>query len=290
MPGSGGKLVFRGVGEWSGFSLPCGKCIGCRLERSRQWAVRLVHESKMHSESSFITLTFAPEFLPSDSSLSVVTCQLFLKRLRERVAPRRIRFFLCGEYGEKFGRPHYHAVIFGYGFPDKVPYAGGGQFQLYRSKELEDVWGMGQCPIGDVSFESAAYVANYATKKVIGEKAEAFYGSRKPEFLLMSRRPGIGRSWIEKYSGDVYPKDEVISRGFPSRPPRYYDQVLEAKDPALLASLKVRRELEAEKLEKLRLRSGVVLDVAPSRNARRLVVREQVAKAKLSLKSRRLDA
>lgn len=243
----------------------------------------------MHESSSFVTLTYDPAFLPKDGSLSVETCQLFLKRLRARLEPRRIRFFLCGEYGEQFARPHYHAIIFGYDFPDKVKLEKPGEYALFSSAELSEIWGLGFCSIGAVSFESACYVANYATKKITGAKAAEHYRGRRPEFLLMSRRPGIGRSWIDQFSSDVYPSDEVVVRGVQARPPRYYDQVLAAKDPELLELLKKRRELEAEKLEKMVLKSGDQVMVAPSRNARRLAVRKQVAEAKARLKSRTLE-
>lgn len=291
-PPGGRSLRFeRGV-VGKAVSLPCGKCLGCKLERSRQWAVRIVHEAKMHEASAFITLTFSPEHLPKDASLSVETCQLFLKRLRARVAPTRIRFFLCGEYGEQFGRPHYHAIIFGFDFPDKVPLKRSGEFALYESKLLSDTWGLGFASIGEVSFDSAAYVASYATKKILTnreDEAKRLKG-RRPEFLLMSRRPGIGRAWIDKFASDVYPSDEIISRGVSARPPRYYDQVLEVKDPALLLELKAKREAKADELERMVLASGEVVEVAPSRNARRLAVRETVAKAKASLKRRKLES
>jgi len=247
----------------------------------------------MHDESSFITLTYSPEHLPENGTLSVDDTQRFLKRLRKSLWPKKIRFFLCGEYGEKLGRPHYHAIVFGHAFPDKVPlssmsYGGGvrSEFQLYDSAALRAVWGKGDVRVGTVTFESAAYVANYATKKITGPSAAAHYQGRKPEFLLMSRKPGIARAWYEKYSSDVYPSDEVIVRGKETRPPRYYDQILEKDNPVLLESIKAKREAQAEKLEAYTLHDGHVVHVAPGRNARRLAVREKVAKAKASLKSR----
>lgn len=236
-----------------------------------------------------MTLTY--ESVPPNGSLSVYDCQSFLKRLRARLNPVRIRFFLCGEYGEKLGRPHYHAIIFGFGFPDKVPLSNSflpGKFQLYSSELLSSTWGHGLCSIGSVTFESASYVANYATKKVVGDKAAAHYGGRKPEFLLMSRRPGIARGWIDKFSSDVYPSDEVIVRGRPARPPRYYDQVMISRHGAgssVVESFRASREAAASSLEAV-VRKGVTSLIAPSLNARRLDVRRRVAEAKLQLKSR----
>jgi len=223
------------------------------------------------------------------SSLCVTTCQNFLKRLRSRLAPIKIRFFLCGEYGEERGRPHYHAIIFGYDFPDKVALPKRGDFVEYSSALLDDVWGLGLTHIGSVTFDSANYVANYATKKITGKGADAFYRGRRPEFVLMSRRPGIGFSWINEFRSDVYPSDEVISRGVKTRPPRYYDKICLFKCLQSTADLMERRESKANELEDFVLKSGVVVAVAASRNARRLQVREVVARAKLSLKRRALS-
>lgn len=290
---NGRRISFKMRAAGTGLSLPCGRCIGCRLERARQWAVRLMHEAKMHEESCFITLTYAPEHLPEGGTLSVEHCQLFLKRLRARLAPKRIRFFLCGEYGEKLERPHYHAILFGHDFEDKILLESSGEHREYTSPLLAETWGKGGVHLGSVSFESACYVANYATKKITGKKAAEHYAGRKPEFVLMSRggrkAGGIGRSFIEKFKSDVYPSDEVIVRGMPARPPRYYDQVVEAGSPGSLEGVKAKRVREAEKLETMVLRSGARIEVAPSANLRRLKVREKVAQAKAALKIRKLE-
>lgn len=284
-----------------GIALPCGRCIGCRLERSRQWAVRIVHESKMHDQNCFLTLTYAPEHLPSGGTLSVEHCQLFLKRLRFSLSPKRIRFFLCGEYGEQLGRPHYHMVLFGHDFPDKKVVRTSGEYTEYQSDELDQLWGLGGCRIGSVTFESASYVANYATKKITNKESytdaegkywpssKEYYGTRKPEFLLMSRKPGIGRPWFDRFYSDVYPSDEVISRGVKTRPPRFYDRCFEKLNGSAFERVKAKREAEAEKVESCLLPSGATVEVVPARNARRLAVREVVAKAQLGLKRRNLE-
>lgn len=285
----GRRLAFNNKEGGKSVSLPCGRCIGCRLERARQWAVRIMHESKTHETNSFITLTYDPENLPANGTLNVEDPQRFMKRLRKKLSPLKIRFFLCGEYGEELSRPHYHAIIFGYNFPDKIQYSEKNGFTLYESKELSEAWGLGRCRIGNVTFDSAAYVANYATKKITGPPAADHYKGRKPEFLLMSRRPGIGKSWYEKFSSDVYPSDEVIINGKQTRPPRYYDNLYEKADPVSMGSIKISRELKAEKLEAYLLKNGVTVYVAPGRNARRLLARQKVAEAKASLKSRTLE-
>lgn len=249
-----------------------------------------MHERSLHEDASFITLTYRDEDYPWNGSLHVPTVQMFMKRLRAKVAPTRIRFFLCGEYGESSGRAHYHAIIFGFSFPDKVLWKEDGDIRLYRSPLLDKVWGRGFCSVGEVSFDSAAYVANYATKKVVGKRAAAHYGGRTPEFLTMSRRPGIGADWIKKFSSDVFPSDEVIVDGFPTRPPRFYDLALEKRDPKLWEEIRTKRSAAAELLEELVThKSGKTYMVRPCANARRLLVRETVAKAKASLKSRTLE-
>jgi len=287
----GRTLFFKPHPKGDAISLPCGRCIGCRLERARQWAVRIMHETQMHDQSCFITLTYDDDHLPKDGSIDVRTCQLFLKRLRFALSSRKIRFFLCGEYGEKLGRPHYHAIIFGYDFPDKVKLttSSASGFAHFTSKELTDLWGQGRCDVGAVSFDSACYVANYATKKITGDKADEHYQGRTPEFLLMSRKPGIGRSWFDSFSGDVYPSDEIVVRGKSGRPPRYYDNVHRKADPVGFERVSDKRRLVADELQKLVLKSGHVVEVAPSRNARRLQVRKKVAEAKSLLKLRRME-
>lgn len=206
----------------SSLSLPCGQCVGCRLERSRQWAMRCVHESELYDRNCFVTLTFAPEHVPS--SISVRDTQLFMKRLRKAYSAERIRFFLCGEYGEKFGRPHYHICLFNFDFEDKVRIEDTRTgFPQWMSDSLSRIWPFGRAVIGSVTFESAAYVARYIMKKVTGEAAAEHYDGRKPEFVVMSRRPGIGKGWYDRFKSDVFPSDEVVVRGVKMRPPKYYD-------------------------------------------------------------------
>lgn len=283
------SLAFKRSGYGKGVALPCGRCIGCRLERARQWAVRIVHEAKMHDENCFITLTYDDEHLPKGGTLCVKDCQQFLKRLRARLEPKRIRFFLCGEYGERLGRPHYHAIVFGWMPSDRVRIGGGDELPLWSSRLLSDAWGLGHASVGQVSFDSASYVANYSTKKITGEKAAEHYGGRKPEFLVMSRRPGIGALWFAKFGSDVFPSDEVIVRGQSCRPPRYYDQLKEREDAEFMRGLKDRREVAAAAItEEVWSGGKIVARVLASNSDVRLAVREKVARAKLALKRRSL--
>lgn len=227
-------------------NLPCGQCIGCRLERSRRWAVRLMHEAKLHERNSFLTLTYDDSHVPADMSLNVEHFQLFMKRLRKRCS-EPLRFFHCGEYGEQTARPHYHCCLFGEDFSrDRRLYRTTPRGdRLYNSDFLSDVWGLGHAVVGDLTFESAAYVARYCLKKVSGDAAASHYAGRRPEYVTMSRRPGIGAGWFERYMGDVYPSDEVIVRGRSVMPPPFYDKLLEKVDPGLFDQVKRAREREA---------------------------------------------
>lgn len=233
--------------------IPCNQCIGCRLERSRQWAIRICHEKQFHNESCFITLTYDNEHIPENESLCQEHMTLFLKRLRKKLEPLKIRYFYCGEYGSKTQRPHYHLCLFGYSFQsDRKVYKCTSTGILYISKTLQDLWSYGYAPFGDLTFESAAYTARYILKKVTGDPAAEHYGLKKPEFICMSRRPGIGADWFEKYSKDVYPKDFItIKQGIKCRPPRYYDKLYKEDHCEELYEIKQRRKENAERVADL---------------------------------------
>lgn len=229
--------------------LPCGQCIGCRLERSRQWAIRLMKEKRLHDRSSFLTLTYHDDHLPklSDGTPTLVLSdiQLFLKKIRKHFAPEPLRFFQCGEYGEITQRPHHHVILFGEDFcKDRVPIensrSGHPQFM---SPLLTEKWGLGRATISEVSFESAAYVARYCLKKVTGSRSAQHYSGRKPEFVTMSRKPGIASGFFDEFKDDVYPYDEILTGPGrpPSLPPRYFDKLLEKVDPEMYKRVKKKR-------------------------------------------------
>nr|WAE43898.1 MAG: replication initiator protein [Microviridae sp.] len=222
-------------------ALPCGKCMGCRLERSRQWAVRCMHEASLYEDNCFLTLTYRPDTVPLDGSLVKDEFPLFMKKLRQKFSDIRIRYYMCGEYGEQFGRPHYHSCMFNFDLPDKVVWKSVNGFTLYTSSLLDKVWGKGFCSIGSLSFESAAYVARYCTKKITGSNAVEYYKGREPEFGLQSSKPGIGADWFYKWKGDCFPSDYLIVNGAMCKPPRYYDKLLEREDPVLLEKIKKQR-------------------------------------------------
>lgn len=230
---------------------PCGSCNGCLLERSRQWAVRITHEASMYEENCFVTLTYADEHLPANGGLWPEDWDAFIKALRQKIAPRRVRYFYCGEYGEQFGRPHFHAILFGWWFPDSVALGDRNGLRVWRSDMLQELWEKGRTEIGSVSFESASYVARYVLKKrgvngVRGGSESVEPGAdalppRRGEYARMSRRPGIGRSWIEKYAGEVVAADSVVVRGRETKPPRYYDVVCASMAPEAVEANKGER-------------------------------------------------
>jgi len=278
--------------------LPCGQCVGCRLERSRQWAIRCMHEASLYKNNCFITLTYNDEHLPDDYSLHYEDFQKFMKRLRKRFKGLQssanaasgdkfpIRFYMAGEYGENFGRPHFHACIFNFDFPDKVLWqkTESGS-KIYRSKELEELWPFGYSSIGDVNFQSAAYVARYIMKKVTGDIADQHYEEvnfstgeiikRKPEFNKMSLKPGIGFDWYEKFKDDVYPHDYVVVNGKKCRPPKFYDRKFADDFPYEFDQLVWQREKQAKAL-------------LEDNTDERLAVKEKVVVAKLSRLKRKL--
>ena len=237
----------------------CGQCLGCRLDRSRMWATRIVHESKMWRENCFITLTYDDEHLPSDGSLVKSDFQKFMKRLRKHFKDRRIRYYQCGEYGEtqdgELGRPHYHACLFNLDFPDKKLFGENQGNPLFVSETLSKIWGLGFTIIGDLTFQSAAYVARYIMKKINGHNQDSHYEKVDiktgevywllPEYTTMSRRPGIGRDWYEKYKDDVFPSDEVPVSGIGVLPkvPRYYEEILRSESECDYEAVKLAREV-----------------------------------------------
>lgn len=270
----GGKVKFSSK---EGFidrpvTIACGQCMGCRLERSRQWAVRCIHEAQCHTQNCFVTLTYDDEHLPVDRGLDLAHWQVFAKALRKKMGP--FRYFHCGEYGDTFGRPHYHACLFGIDFSaDRRVWRVKQGNKLYSSPTLEKLWRMGFAVIGEMNFETAAYVARYVLKKVTGEPADAHYGGRKPEYTTMSRRPGIGSKWVEKYGDEVYRGDFCVVNGKKVRPPKFYDSRLEFLNPSEYARIKGDRASAARKHE-------------DNNTWERLAIREKVTEAKLELMKR----
>lgn len=253
---------------WVDQAVPCGVCMGCRIQASRHNAMRAAHEASLYENNCFITLTYRPEDLPGPS-LDVEAPVLFMKRLRDKFGSG-IRSYGCGEYGEKFQRPHFHLLLFNFDFPDKKHFErkassfgrryGEKTNPLFRSESLESLWPFGYSSIGELTYESAAYVARYVTKKVSGKKkAEGHYEyvtkegevkEREPEqSVCIPQQVGLGRPWLEKYFNDVYPHDFVVFKERKVKPPRFYDRKAEEWEPEMFA--KVLRERQ-RKLSDLR--------------------------------------
>lgn len=242
------QLVFKAPSPGhQSIKVPCGQCIGCRLEKSRQWALRMTHEASLYEENSFITLTYDDEHRPEDYSLNKEHFKKFMKRLRQQAKRKygkeKIRYFHCGEYGEESYREHYHAILFNFDFRDKTYYKTHNDNDLYTSDFLNSLWPFGHAIIGQFSFETAAYVARYVTKKITGKQAEAnkaIHGLSPyhrvnaltgelteviPEYATMSLKPGIGKKWYETYQSDCYPSDFLVVNGVKMQPPKYYDSL-----------------------------------------------------------------
>lgn len=246
-------------------TVPCGQCIGCRLERSRQWAIRCMHEASLHllekggNGNCFLTLTYRDECLhyttfdadretgeimPGVPTLNKRDAVLFMKRLRKKFGDG-IRFMQCGEYGDKLNRPHHHFILFNHSFKDRTFYKFNNGFPLYNSKDLERLWPYGHAIVADVTFETCAYVARYVTKKVTGSNSFKHYVLRQPEYITMSRRPGIAREWFERFHTDVFPHDLCVVRSgrkeMKARPPKYYDKLFDLQDSSTFCQIKEKR-------------------------------------------------
>lgn len=270
--------------------LPCRGCKGCRLAHSKEWAMRCYHEASMYNDNCFVTLTVNEEFreiLFPGGSLNRDVITKFLHRLRSKMrrgvtyldvageersySSDNIRYFYCGEYGPLLGRPHFHVLLFNVDFPDKYFFKMINGKPYYRSDILESIWAdpktgksYGYSSIGEVTYESAAYVARYCFKKVTGKQAKEHYtrydnvtGEEyqvKPEWSQGSNRPGLGKPWLDEYGlSEVYPSDKCPYRTKDSntvgKPPRYYDKLLERQNPQLYEYVKAQRKENMERLE-----------------------------------------
>lgn len=280
-------MTFReALAEEGPFELPCGGCIGCRLKKSREWAIRCYHEAQMHDDNSYVTFTYDDDHLPLAGSLRHRDWQLFMKRFRKKRG--HTRFFMCGEYGEKRWRPHFHAILFGQDFADKCFYKYNKQGDpLFTSATLDSIWQQGACYLGAATFTSAAYVARYIMKKQTGKNAESHYRlaepvicpetgevieALKPEYCRSSQTgplKGLGYTWLRKFKRDVFPCDFVVVEGRKFPIPRYYEKVLTEEDPEIMDEIKHLRYLRS-------------VEDRENQTPERLAVREQVKKAQTS--------
>lgn len=283
---SGGGIGFyEQAGDVETLRLPCGRCVGCRLDRASSWSVRCQHEAALFDRNCFVTLTYDDDSIPVDGSLFYRHVQLFLKRLRKEfrgdaAGPNGrfpIRFFCGGEYGEVTSRPHYHLLLFNFDFPQKSKIGK----RIFDSPALSRLWPHGHSNVGSLTPASAAYVSKYAVKKVYGRDSDLAYvdaatgAVRRSEFCTMSRRPGIGAWWFERFGSEVLPADYVIVEGKKKRVPRFYSNRFEMSDPEGFGAVKEAREL------------AVLARPVEDRAFERLAVEEEVAAARLKTFSKR---
>lgn len=283
-------------------TISCGQCSGCRLETSRQWTMRLMHEASTHDQNCWITLTYNKEHLPQDRGLHKPDFTKFMKRFRfalvQGVPPAqleadparyKVRYYQCGEYGDRDHRPHHHACIFGQDFSfDRTPWKMRKGNQTWRSETLNKLWScttckkpIGYAEIGALTAQSAGYTARYIMKKQNGQGADLHYLDyitgviRERPYTTMSTNPGIGRKWIDKYHTEVFPLDEVIMNGHRTTPPKYYDAQYQKLDPIGFELVKETRQARA-------------LEHSADNTPRRLADKEIVLKARTATLTREL--
>lgn len=254
-----GRLVFnlKHAQLDAPLQLACGQCRACRFTYAQQWAVRCHHEAQMHEHNHFATFTYSPEHLPADYSVHVHVMQSLHYRMRYRFGS--FRFLGCGENGETLGRPHYHGVYFGLELPDLVPVSQTSSGEvLYRSEALEECWGFGAVRLGAVTLQSAAYVAAYAAKsqaekvgKVWPHPETGEMVQVTPPFLRMSRMPGLGVPFFERFRSDFAKGDFCIINGRKYPVPAAYFRHLEEweRDAILLRRRNAAVEARAREAE-----------------------------------------
>ncbi|UPW41644.1 replication initiator protein [Peromfec virus RodF8_32] len=282
----GPDIAFFEKHEKECISIPCGKCIGCRLSYARQWADRCMLELQYHQSAWFVTLTYNDEHVPRcmygdpDTgearpclTLDRRDVQLFLKRLRKAIEPAKIRYFGCAEYGPQTWRPHYHMIIFGLPLDDLVLKRQDmdGKVSAYTSATLSKAWchrpfgnysdilePLGDVECSEVTWAACNYVARYIVKKQLGPDGKDFYErfNLVPPFTFMSRDPGIGRQFFEDHP-DLYDFDSISvstpTGGRNIRPPRYYDKLYDIDHPQELAQIKESRRFIAEQSQQFKL-------------------------------------
>lgn len=284
----GGAISFVEKRNWDiRITIPCGWCIGCRVGKRDDQALRSEHECTLHDVSCFVTLTYADEHCPL--GLDHRHWQLFLKRLRFVVAKRggaRFRFSMCGEYGHLNRRPHFHGILYGYWPPDAVRLS--GDLARYSSVELDLAWGLGFTQLSPVTPAVCRYVAKHNSDKLFGEAARKAYAAvvagevvqLRPEYGCSSRRPGIGGGFVDRFKGDLlHPEGVPLKGGARAKLPRYYLERIAKSDlaaaarleeAAQLASLDPRREADRTP-ERLAVRERVKLaGIASTAGSRKL--------------------
>lgn len=269
----------------------CGQCTECRLEKSRQWAMRITMESKLYPEDTnwFVTLTYDENNLPDNASLRKSDLQEFLKRLRRHYEyhyqHQGIRFYAVGEYGTESGRPHYHIALFNTPIDfRKLKMHGKNEIgqPYFECKELSEIWGKGIVTIGMLSYESAGYIARYVMKKQTGKLEKFNYDMLGiiPEFSLMSRKPGIGERYYEQNKDKIYANDTVYipkkGGSISSKPPKYFDKLYEREEPEAMEFVKSQRTYNSQMSDHIKYRE----DELPAQERRNIHTRQIESKVK----------
>lgn len=211
-----------------GFPVPCGRCIACRINKTSEWTSRLYMELGYYDKACFITLTYDPEFYPSDGSLNKRDFQLFMKRVRKRFGSD-LKFFACGEYGDTTMRCHFHAILFGVDFQPWVFHHFERGRKIFTSPTLSDLWKLGFVTVDDVTVTDINYVTGYVRKKLYGDAA-LFYKDLGilPPFQLFSK--GLGQRYVDDNSNRLLQFNFFYQNGKKVPLPRYAQKKLGLRD------------------------------------------------------------
>lgn len=224
----------------AGFYVPCGGCINCRIARTRDWAVRCLHETGNHQDSVFVTLTYSDDFMPKTGSINKGDFVEWIREFRRLLYPRKIKYFASGEYGTKTMRPHYHAILFGVSFNDfQIKYINGKTYYSH------DTWPFGHIYLGDVNYKTARYTAKYIFKKYNGDLAREVYTAHGLEVPFQLQSQGIGKQYAldnkERLKHYLY----LTVNGEKVSIPRYYRKIIGITDEDYKEHLK-KMELRSE--------------------------------------------
>lgn len=267
--------------------IDCGYCLGCRIDKSIEWSIRVCHEMKYHARNCWLTLTYDDHHVSKDGQLVPGDLKKFIKALRKHFGPG-VRYFACGEYGDQLSRPHFHICLFDVDFgQDRREVKKRNEFPVFRSETATKLWGRGHVEIGLLTRKSAGYTARYIMKKINGDMAETHYAKFNPatqemyllipEFIRVSTRPGLGYRFFDDHKdGNWFDRDSCILEGKEFPIPKYYDKLMERYNPERMAAVKAKRIAKA-------------LARDPNEQSdSRLRVREEVKQAMTSTLSRQL--
>lgn len=213
------KISFQKRQGMEEIQIACGKCLGCRLDHASMWATRIIMEAKHWKKNCFVTLTYNNQNLPfTEKGLKTLykkDVQDFLKRLRYYEKGHEswehpingkiespIRYFCCGEYGPKGGRPHYHMAIFNWEPNDLKFWKIENDVPMYKSKKLQKIWGNGFVVIEELNLNTANYIARYTLKKAglsgyYREYTKEFWTSIEEDERTGNLRTGEKQYWVK---------------------------------------------------------------------------------------------